>query len=137
MPTSQSLQDLFSPNLIPQFYSLERYHIHGSRILSRSFQVQKWDGEDGAEDQNAAANTSADSHSMDVGDTSIGSGMDVDEDPALVTDASHAENENSDDEDEVDASDVTMVPMADMLNARYGSENVRDIASRSEYNLVS
>ena len=32
---------------------------------------------------------------------------------------------DEDDEDADDQSDVAMVPMADMLNARYGAENVR------------
>ena len=35
----------------------------------------------------------------------------------------HVETEEDDDDDE--SSDIAMVPMADMLNARYGSENVR------------
>ena len=56
---------------------------------------------------------------MDVANMSAGSGMDVDEGPA---DASQPDE--SDEEDAVDPSDVAMVPMADMLNARYGSENV-------------
>ncbi|KAF7967425.1 hypothetical protein HWV62_19045 [Athelia sp. TMB] len=107
------------------FYSLERYHIQGSRILSRSFQVERWEGEGGEEDE-TAANTSGDSHNMDVADTSIGSGMDVDEveAPATVPDGHDQEKEDSDDEED-DASDVAMVPMADMLNARYGSENAK------------
>ena len=33
--------------------------------------------------------------------------------------------DEEEDSDEEDAGDVGMVPMADMLNARYGSENVR------------
>ncbi len=35
------------------------------------------------------------------------------------------EDEDSDDEDREDPADVAMVPMADMLNARFESENVR------------
>lgn len=65
---------------------------------------------------------------MDVANTSIGSGMDVDEAPPRQPSEFDApppeESEDSDDESDDDPSDVAMVPMADMLNARYGSENV-------------
>jgi SET domain-containing protein 6 len=80
--------------------------------------VERWEGEDGTIEDNADGNTSAE-NGMDVTNMSAGSGMDVDESPA---DASQPDE--SDDEDAVDPSDVAMVPMADMLNARYGSENV-------------
>jgi N-lysine methyltransferase SETD6 len=111
--------------LIPQFYSLEKYHIHGSRILSRSFQVEKWKGDEAIEAQHIETNIDADI-GMDIGNTSAGSEMDVDEDPADVPQPD--ESEDSDDEDAGDPSDVAMVPMADMLNARYGSENVGGFA---------
>ena len=90
--------------------------------------MERWEGEGAEEDEAATANTSADSHSMDVADTSIGSGMDVDEveAPVIVPDGHGSEKEDSDDEDD-DASDVAMVPMADMLNARYGCENVSNL----------
>lgn len=97
-------------------YSLEMYHIMGSRILSRSFNVERWNsGED--EEEIPAANTSH------------GSGMDVDspEGNENVDEPHHAETEGEeeeDDDEEEDSSDVAMVPMADLLNARYGSENV-------------
>jgi N-lysine methyltransferase SETD6 len=98
--------------------------MHGSRILSRSFQVERWEGEDGTIDDNADGNTSVES-GMDLANMSAGSGMDVDGSPA---DASQPDE--SDDEDAVDPSDVAMVPMADMLNARYGSENVGTFSIR-------
>lgn len=90
----------------------------GSRILSRSFNVERWNsGED--EEEIPAANTSH------------GSGMDVDspEGNENVDEPHHAETEGEeeeeeDDDEEEDSSDVAMVPMADLLNARYGSENV-------------
>lgn len=115
---------MFPEYLIPRHYSVERYHIMGSRILSRSFNVEKWEAE---EDENEEANTSA---------NTAGSAMDVDETPGDEQDANDGSNahgeengdeENSnddDDEEDEDSSDVSMVPMADMLNARYGSENV-------------
>jgi len=91
----------------------------GSRILSRSFTVEKW-GEDeriqgeGEENEGSTgANNSVDS-AMDVDD-----GID--------------EQDGGDDEEEGDEgddpSDIAMVPMADMLNARYGSENVCPFSS--------
>jgi SET domain-containing protein 6 len=87
----------------------------GSRILSRSFNVEKWDsGED--EEENAAANTSR------------GSEMDVDAPQGSEGDESASHHDEAEEEDGVgidDSSDIAMVPMADMLNARYGSENVR------------
>lgn len=87
----------------------------GSRILSRSFNVEKWESGE-VEEENAAANTSR------------GSEMDVDalqetegDEPA----SHHDEAEEEEGGDMDDSSDIAMVPMADMLNARYGSENVR------------
>jgi len=90
-------------------YTVERYHIIGSRILSRSFNVDGPEDDESDEFNNAA-------------NSSIGSGMDVDA-PENVVDGS-SESGDSEDGDEEDSSDVAMVPMADMLNARFGSENV-------------
>lgn len=125
----QSCQDLFSPNLIPSFYSLEKYHIHGNRILSRSFQVSKLEGEERASDaEHLESSEISDSEMADTANTNASSNMDVDED--TLTYSPHAvasqppTNEDSEDEDEDDPSDIAMVPMADMLNARYGCENV-------------
>ena len=87
----------------------------GSRILSRSFTVHKWVG--GTEDEDAMV---ADP------DISIGSGMDVDMDAPSSGDVP-LDGTDSDDEDMEDPGDVAMVPMADMLNARFESENVRPL----------
>lgn len=91
----------------------------GSLILSRSFNVEKWQGEDDDDDTRKADTRSHDE-------------MDIDEVPSPANDDgepsqdSHEdETYNNDDDDAEDSSDVAMVPMADMLNARYGSENVR------------
>ena len=105
----------------------------GSRILSRSFNVEKWDGED--DDTDADDDESKEQRSTD---------MDVDEDPSVQkSDPEHLEeaqetslvhDEDSEGEGEdADSSNVAMVPMADMLNARYGSENVRPSASLSSW----
>lgn len=96
----------------------------GSRILSRCFHVEKWEGDEGderEEDENENENENDISHD----------GMEVDEEPSTPNDSvvsdriEGVEVVEEDDEEDDDPSDVAMVPMADMLNARYGSENVR------------
>jgi SET domain-containing protein 6 len=87
----------------------------GSRILSRSFDVETDDPEEDTEGNVGA-------------DTSLGSAMDVDvsqeeAESAHDDDSEHAEEEEDTEEEE--PSGVSMVPLADMLNAQYGSENVR------------
>ena len=54
--------------------------------------------------------------------------MEVDEPSHLESEDNEIVEEDSDDED---PSDVAMVPMADMLNARYGCENVGLLFSSS------
>ena len=100
----------------------------GSRILSRSFNVEKWDAEEG---QELHVPHSPESHQ---------DGMDVDSDVAEGIgengeEPQHVETEEDDDDDEDESSNTAMVPMADMLNARYGSENVRGggLTSTDEY----
>lgn len=53
---------------------------------------------------------------MDVDSTRDGDGFDEE-----------SSDTDSDDEDIYDSSDVAMVPMADLLNARYDSENVSHV----------
>lgn len=104
--------DLFgAEHPTPQF-SLEAYHIMGSRILSRSFQVEAQPRVDGSyksvlahEDPEMGFENSS---SLPHGNDNM---EDVESDGA------------SDDDD--DPTNVAMVPMADMLNARYGCANVR------------
>jgi SET domain-containing protein 6 len=89
----------------------------GSRILSRSFGVEKWQSD-------------ADDDYDHEGNKSIGSSMDVDEQHPTGSEAQDdndnaEDDDDEDDEDGHDSSDTAMVPMADMLNARYGTENVR------------
>jgi len=95
----------------------------GSRILSRSFNVERPDPGD-ANDEGEEGDGAA--------DTSRGSGMDVDEEPPGSVqngdeETRHGDNDADAEEEEVDGEDeveVCMLPMADMLNARYGLENV-------------
>lgn len=112
-----------------QFYSLEMYHVMGSRILSRSFTIKKWEDEEqnGDEefeepDDSEESGTAVEQRQSDA--------MDVDE-PTSGGESPEAEEEHEEDED--DSSDVAMVPMADMLNARYGTENVRRLKHRSTF----
>ncbi|KAI0314231.1 SET domain-containing protein [Amylostereum chailletii] len=118
VPVLQSRPDLF-PEDRAHHFSLESYHLMGSRILSRSFQVEKWDsGSDGEEDAPKA------SESMDVD-------MSPADETASPSDEAHGEtligndDGGDDSDDEADPADVAMVPMADMLNARYESENAK------------
>jgi SET domain-containing protein 6 len=108
----------------------------GSRILSRSFTVHKWKGTvdlDAAEevDENGDDELSS-TQDADASQASISSaGMEVDADAgldAILNEVQGNQNpaldEESNSDDEEDSSDVAMVPVADMLNARYESENV-------------
>lgn len=107
----------------------------GSRVLSRSFNVEVWRKPDDDEDEKVQDTESGPN-------TSLENAMDVDEPPADGGAREHeredAEDEQAnrsleelleddgsetDDEDAEDPGDVAMVPMADMLNARYQSEN--------------
>jgi len=81
--------------------------------------VSRWTSDDSAEEQSNDENDdtgvfgseSEPEDNADNANTSLGSAMDVDELPPT----------NDDDDD---PSDVAMVPMADLLNARWGSGNV-------------
>ncbi len=100
----------------------------GSRILSRSFNVEKW--EDEVEDDELAAQT----NSMDVDDpvplTSANS-----DSPERAHGEEVAEGDEEEEEEEEDASDISMVPVADLLNARYEAENVSPLISCSVTDL--
>ncbi|KJA29063.1 hypothetical protein HYPSUDRAFT_177169 [Hypholoma sublateritium FD-334 SS-4] len=116
-PAIESRPDLFDPAEVEARYSLAVYHLQGSRILSRSFTLQKDADED--EDEDAGA-----------GDTSVGSAMDVEADAPAPAEEAHGEHDedeegSEDSDEEEDAVVVAMVPLADMLNARYQSENVK------------
>jgi SET domain-containing protein 6 len=98
---------------------MERFHINGSRVLSRSFQVEDWDPEansdenDGSDHGSSANDGEQETATNDNEAEETGHNIDVEGDV-----------DESDDEDQVKVEHVAMVPMADILNARYGSENV-------------
>ena len=124
----QSRPDLF-PKEKEISFSLERYHLNGSRILSRSFHVEKWRGEHTEEDIDEDDNDAGEDSAMDIDlqepravEASGKSGQEEDESGELQVEGDN--DDDSDDEDREDPADVAMVPMADMLNARFESENV-------------
>lgn len=83
----------------------------GSRILSRSFQVEALSTTDSVD----SSQTRAQEEDAE---------MNLDEpSPHSLNENDSDETEDGDDED--DPANVAMVPLADMLNARYGCENVR------------
>ena len=82
----------------------------GSRILSRSFQVEVLSTTDRVDSSQTRAQEDAE---MNLDEPSPHAPNDSDSD------------ETEDDEDEDASENVAMVPLADMLNARYGCENVR------------
>jgi N-lysine methyltransferase SETD6 len=97
----------------------------GSRILSRSFTVEKWREGEGEveevedEDENAEKTSLSATAEMDVDDDhpTLRGESEIEQEPGS---SNIGDIEDSDD----DSSDIALVPMADMLNACYGSENV-------------
>lgn len=84
----------------------------GSRVLSRSFTLSKEDEEDNREN--------------DVDNSSLGSAMDIDDPPHKGSSADNSqENDNEEGEEDEEETEVVMVPLADILNARYKTENVQ------------
>ncbi|KAJ7267640.1 hypothetical protein B0H12DRAFT_1098154 [Mycena haematopus] len=127
LPMVQSRPDIFPPETIPIYYTLEIYHVMGSRILSRSFDVEKNESEEDTEADGAA-------------NSSLGSAMDVDlpqdeTEPAHSGDSEHADEDE--DAEEEESPGVSMVPLADMLNARYGSENAKLFHEKDDLRMIS
>jgi N-lysine methyltransferase SETD6 len=92
-------------------FTLQQYHIMGSRILSRSFTVrEREDRKNKPESNDPKALMEVDESEQTVADTNTGEQLLDDDDIS--------------DDDDDGSENVAMVPMADMLNARYGSENV-------------
>ncbi|KAL1945928.1 hypothetical protein VTO73DRAFT_1930 [Trametes versicolor] len=146
VPAITGRTDLFPADKLSQYFSLERYHLMGSRILSRSFTVEQWKGEhhDGG-DEHDGDDEAADTSAMDV-DSQEAPSTDAAEttEPAPVDGSDGPEElqiegdgEDSDDEDHEDPGDVAMVPMADMLNARFESENAKLFYDERELKMVS
>ncbi|KAI6001651.1 SET domain-containing protein [Pisolithus orientalis] len=137
LPAVESAPSLFPPSHLSPWYTLDAYHRAGSRILSRSFTISKWTNDDDPDEQNLGGGDVNDHESerepegpisddMDNrANTSLGSAMDVDE-PVTGSEGNlHLDDHDDTDDDEDDPSDVAMVPMADLLNARWRSENAK------------
>ena len=86
----------------------------GSRVLSRSFTLSKEEEEHDHENEN------------DVDSNSAGSAMNIDgplHKGASADDFQEGDNEEEGEDEE--ETEVVMVPLADILNARYNTENVQ------------
>ncbi|KAH9892722.1 SET domain-containing protein [Cubamyces lactineus] len=140
MPAIKSRPDLFPEDKIDTHFSLERYHIMGSRILSRSFHVEQWKGEhsEEQEDEDEPGNSSAmdidPQEEAPVGDAGA---PEPEEAGDGVEEVQVEEEEDDEDEDREDPADVAMVPMADMLNARFESENAKLFYEERVLRMVS
>lgn len=101
----------------------------GSRILSRSFHVEPWTNEDLEEDHDHGEEDGSDDQENLEANVSQSSAMDVDE-PSENAEPPQEQtqkmDEDGEDEEDIDnPADIAMVPMADMLNARFESENAK------------
>ncbi|KAG5724576.1 hypothetical protein E4T56_gene3875, partial [Termitomyces sp. T112] len=128
VPAIQSRPDLFPPESA-EHYSLTNYHLMGSRVLSRSFNVEKWDS---GEEEEETTDTLIDTrdHEMDVDSYGGPEGL-------HENNESHHSGAEEEEEEEEDSSDTAMVPMADMLNAQYRSENAKLFDDENELRMVS
>lgn len=154
VPFIKSLPDVFLEGAaeaereaeLQRWYSIETYHTMGSRILSRSFHVKSrkkgldgqtvdmddLDSDDEADDSEAelledegeAAPADA---TADGQDEDIGNGQDDGQDDE-EQDGNDDDNDDDDEEEQEEQEnviDISMTPMADMLNARFESDNAR------------
>ncbi|KAI0759853.1 SET domain-containing protein [Trametes elegans] len=147
LPAVKSRPDLFPQATIPRYFSLERYHLMGSRILSRSFHVEKWKSghEDEDEDEDEDHIEPGNSSAMDVDpqeDGTLAGEGHTDPDKEEANDEPEEVQVEGDDdeveeEDGEDPADVAMVPMADMLNARFESENAKLFYEEHKLKMVS
>ena len=136
---------------IDRWYHVNMYHRMGSSILSRSFHVKRdlTHAEPDEADISSAPAEVAVVRTMPQNDQKDesqrphegiadeeGRGVEEDEDEQDEQGDEHEENEGEDkdddedeneeeEEEEEDVRDISMVPMADMLNAKFGSENTR------------
>jgi SET domain-containing protein 6 len=96
----------------------------GSRVLSRSFTLSKEEEED---HENENENS--------VDNSSLGSAMDIDS-PHNGTSVQEGNEEERGEEEEETEEEVVMIPMADILNARYNTENVQLRALSQAYTFL-
>ncbi|KAI0745272.1 SET domain-containing protein [Earliella scabrosa] len=149
LPAVKSRPDLFPEDKLKQSFSVERYHLNGSRILSRSFHVEEWKGEhtensdddEDEEEEDAVAQNAGDDSAMDIDlpEPSAATVGGQAQDANVADESNHEleDDEDSDDEDRENPADVAMVPMADMLNARFESENAKLFYEERELKMVT
>lgn len=116
VPLLRKRSDVFQTVGDESKFSVHAYHVMGSLILSRSFNVDPagHDAEDDDEEQQQHTDVSMASGSSNIGDVTGHSDQLADEDP---------NGEDSDGEEEASAGHVAMVPFADILNAKSGANN--------------
>ncbi|WFD41856.1 Ribosomal lysine N-methyltransferase 4 [Malassezia psittaci] len=111
---------------LENYYGLNMYHRMGSLILSRSFNVKR--------DLKHAEDDDTDIHSLPTevgvqreipGEVEELEADDSQADAVGEDDSDDDESGSDEDDEEEDVRDISMVPMADMLNSRFGSENTR------------
>ncbi|KAJ1022547.1 hypothetical protein NDA16_003536 [Ustilago loliicola] len=132
---------------LQKWYSLETYHIMGSRILSRSFHVKSRkkglegktvdmddldDDEDGDDDDGDDVSEAEVLEDEGEADESKDDDEEADETKDEGEDnesGDDSDDDNDDDEEQEQEQenviDISMTPMADMLNARFESDNAR------------
>ncbi|KAI8450555.1 hypothetical protein BY996DRAFT_4587287 [Phakopsora pachyrhizi] len=127
-PFIRSRPDLFPvPNLADgweDFYGLQVYHRMGSLVLSRSFNIKHLI---------KSKDFKVEKRDDDGYESDCGRGMDIDEDGFDGSNRdrfSEHEIEDSDDDsdeddDEEKLEDISMFPLADILNTKIGNENAR------------
>jgi SET domain-containing protein 6 len=145
----QKYPEVFTPDpssshrKIPHF-SVDDFHVQGSRMLSRSFSVPKETvGPDPIGDVSMrSAGDEANDEDAEMGEqpaaenTDTGGPVDVtqpDETLEQEDDAEEDDGESDDDEgSEADAEEEVMVPVADILNAAYDLDNVSSFPKRPD-----
>ncbi|SPO27722.1 related to RKM4 - ribosomal lysine methyltransferase [Ustilago trichophora] len=156
IPFIQSLPQVFLEGVeeeakreqeVQKWYSLETYHIMGSRILSRSFHVKSrkkglegktvdmddLDGDDDEDESEAEVLEDEGEAENEEEAPEAGSGDEADEtkdedeqdQDADDDDLDSDTDDDSDEEEQENVIDISMTPMADMLNARFESDNAR------------
>ena len=113
--TLQRRDDVFLPEHLDTFYTLDRFHTNGGRILSRSFHVEPFAREEDEGEEEIAY--------MDVDPEP----MEADAQTPQKTEEESTDTEYFEEDGCGSVGNVAMTPMADILNARNGCDNVRFI----------
>ncbi|EJU04346.1 hypothetical protein DACRYDRAFT_114691 [Dacryopinax primogenitus] len=135
LPLLQKRTDLFAPSLFQTRYTLQNYHIQGSRILSRSFTVSPWSGAVPENDEDEAPEL-VDTSMASAGDELMGEVNVLGDDSEGNIDMGDMD-EDEEDEEREKTEDVAMVPMADMLNARCGCNNAKLFYTRDDLQMMA